>query len=198
MPQHALLSELMKEYALHGVRQWRDVGLDLRSRANRCLGNRVVDTEPELYYQIGRPSHDKYFPMPRGSYQSDLKYCFFRIENRISFLLCILVNDTNSLILRFEPADEPGWSHDYAHVQFCREDRRGGIAPLEIPDWIPDSYPAFPLPSSEPLKLFLSMVTAVHGRSNGIQSIFREIFQEAGRTKIYRNYITVLAEMLDK
>lgn len=198
MPQHALLSELMKEYALHGIRQWRDVDLDLRNRANMCLGNRVVDTEPELHYQIGRPSHKKFFPMPRGSYRSDLKYCFFRTENGISFLLYILVNDTNSLILRFEPADEPGWNHDYAHVQFCREDLGGGIVPLGIPDWIPDSYPAFPLPSSEPLKLFLSMITAVHGRSNGIQNIFREIFQEAGQAKKYREYITVLDEILDE
>ena len=198
MGGHVLLSELMKEYALHGMRQWRDVDLDLRSLANRCLGNRVIDSEHELRYQIGRPSHDKFFPMPRGSYQSDLKYCFFRTENRKSFLLCALVNDNNSLILRFEPADEPGFNHNYAHVQFCREDKGVGITPLGTPDWIPDSYPAFPLPSSEPLKLFLSMVTAVHGRSNGIQNIFLEIFQEAGRIGKYREYINLLNEMLDE
>ena len=198
MARHVLLSELMREYALHGIRQWRDVDLDLRRRANRCLGNKVIDSERELRYQIDRPSHDKFFPMPRGSYQRDLKYCFFRTEYRKSFLQCVLVNDTNSLILRFEPADEPGLNHDYAHVQFCREDKGGGIIPLEIPDWIPDSYPAFPLPSSEPLKLFLAMVTAVHGRSNGIQDILREVFQEAGQTKRYDEYITLLKEMLDE
>ena len=196
------LSELIKEYALYGFKQWKNADLDLHSRARICLQNMVVSSQSEFDYEIYKPSHEKLFPMPTGSYQKDLNYCFFRTENWESFQLCILLSEASSLAFRFEPADQPNSSHNYAHVQFCRKLKsrklkNTEIRPREIPTWLPESYPAFPLPSSNSLELFLAMVTAVHGRAKGkgIEEIFRSIFQDASQTGRCRKILKHLDQM---
>ena len=191
------LSVLMKEYALQGLRDWQGADPKLRNRAKTCLGNKIVGEEDEFNYEIFKTSHDKFFPMPKGMNEKELKYCFFRTNGKKSFELFILVKESTSLAFRFEPADAPEWRHNYAHVQFCRKMEGKQICPAEIPSWIPDSYPAFPLPSSDPLKLFLSMLTSVHGRSDGIEKIFREIFQKASQTGKIKTYLDILNGMLN-
>ena len=145
-------------------------------------------------------------PAPNWGH-SGIEFCFFmpRTINdcynheQVAFDLFLLVKGENNLALRFEPADEVGYSHSYAHVQLCRKVGKGSseFIPKGVPNWVPDSYPAFPLPSSEPLKLFLSMATALHGRSGGIDKVLREIFQKAGRPSKASAYLQVLDEMLD-
>ena len=191
------LSNVMKEYALQGFRDWWELGDEIRERARRCLENRIVESEGEFRYEIHKMSHDKFFPMPRGSQERQLNCCLFRIRNRSSFELFVLMNDSNSMAFRFEPADEPEWNHNYAHVQFCRELGAGAFFPGEIPSWLPENYPAFPLPSSDPLKLFLAMVTSIHGRSRGAQKLFIDIFQKANSPLMSRKVITWFAEIFD-
>ena len=200
-PRDSLL-ELIKEYALCGFKQWETADSDLRRRASTCLQNMVVDSENDFHREMNKlsheKSHEKFFPMPTGSYQKDLNYCFFRTENRESFQLYVLLNDASSLAFRFEPADQLNWSHNYAHVQFCRKFKNTEIRPHGIPAWLPESYPAFPLPSSNSLELFLAMVTAVHGRAKGkgIEEILRSIFQKASQTGRCREILNHLNQML--
>ena len=198
MERHDSLSMLMKEYAEQGFSEWKNVDLELRNKVRRCLENKIVESEGDFRYEISKPHHGKFFPMPKKGYERDVKRCFFRAAENQTFELFIFIDDTNSLAFRFEASEEPGSNHNYAHVQFCRKIKEKQICPAEIPSWIPESYPAFPLPSAtDSTKLFLSMTTAVHGRSNGIEIIIRQIFQSLGRSTLTEKYINLLKEMFD-
>ncbi len=198
MEKHDLLSSLMREYAQQGFNEWKNVNSKFRDKVRKCLENKIVDSDGDFGYEIYKPFHGKFFPMPKKGYEKDVKRCFFRARENQSFELFIFINDTSSLAFRFEASGGPKSNHNYAHVQFCRKIKEKEICPAEIPSWIPESYPAFPLPSAtDSLKLFLSMTTAVHGRSDGIEKIIDEIFQSSSRLTQTGKYIDILKEMFD-
>ncbi|HET7461453.1 MAG TPA: hypothetical protein VFJ82_09390 [Longimicrobium sp.] len=64
-------------------------------------------------------------------------------------------------------------------------------------DWIPVKYPAYPLGTSEPLKMFLAMATAIHGYSGGVLDVIRDIFTTAGRAGEVSTYIAELKKIVD-
>ena len=197
-----LLRDLVKEYALQGYQDWKSADSTIIQRARSCLMNRVVETEYEVRSEVEKPSFGKFLPMPTFVYRKCIERCFFRMEtigdkeiNCRTFELFVLLDMENSLAFRFEPADDPTYNHNYAHVQFCRKVYRKGICPHGIPDWLPVNYPAFPLPSSDPLKLFLSMALSVHGRSAGLEKLLVKIFQKASSPNKARQYINVIEQM---
>jgi len=49
------------------------------------------------------------------------------------------------------------------------------VEPAGALSWLPDSYPAFPLPGKEPLDRFLMLVVALHGFPGGTHALLREI-----------------------
>ena len=114
-----------------------------------------------------------------------------------SFELFALVGRDNSLAFRFEPADEESSTHNYPHMQFCARLLNRQLRPGGVPEWLPESYPAFPLPYSDPMRLFLAMLTSIHGREGGLDAILREIFQQAGKIAQWRKYASALDRMLD-
>ena len=194
------LYELMKRYAAVGFEDWNATNGATRKRAQVCLQYQILESE----HHITR-TPAKFLPMPklRGK---GIDFGFFmpRTINyhgheKLAFDLFLLVSGSKNLAFRFEPADNPNRSHNYAHIQFCRKFRRGHseFKPIGLPQWLPDSYPAFPLPSSEPLDLFLFMATALHGRRGGIDAILKEIFQKAGRTLKAVEYLELLDKKLD-
>jgi hypothetical protein len=66
-----------------------------------------------------------------------------------------------------------------------------------VPQWIPDKYPAFPISTSNPLRMFLAMGTAVHGYADrGFADLLVDIFQKAGRTADSTAYLAELALFL--
>lgn len=202
------LLELMKAYALRGYQDWNDNTPDpIRRRAMNCLNFKIVENEWQTREQV-RTLHGtenrKFMPAPKHRH-AGIEQCFFMPRSigndhdlKLAFDLFLLVNQAKNLAFRLEPADQPGHSHNYAHVQFCRKMMGGDLYLCGIPSWIPDSYPAFPLPSSNPLKLFLAMLTAVHGRSGGIERMLQDIFQRLGQPKNAVKYIKLLDEMLDQ
>jgi hypothetical protein len=64
----------------------------------------------------------------------------------------------------------------------------------DLPTWVPTSYPAFPLRSSDPIEMFLSMTTSVHGYEGGIIEILQEAL--ARRPGLLRKYLERLASHL--
>ena len=80
----------------------------------------------------------------------------------------------------------------YSHVQFTRT-VLNSVCPFG-PTWLPTNDPAFPTPARDPLEMFLAMVVAVHGFHGGMDTLLREICQEANYA---REYIRKLTEMLD-
>ena len=197
MAQDELLTELMREYALCGVRDWPNVGDELRRRARKCLENRIIDTVQECRHQVSRPAQDRFFPMPRKPEARRLELCFFRMRKDASFELFVVVDLENCLGFRFEPADGEFSRHNYPHVQFCRRLLTRDLRPAGVPDWLPDSYPAFPLPYSDPTRLFLAMLTSIHGRAGGLDELLKEIFQQASKITQWRKYTAILDHMLN-
>ena len=198
-----MLRDLMKQYALLGLHDWRENTEEgIRQRARECLGNRILSTDWELHTEVGRPRLAKFFPMPKFGYGRDIEHCFFLpklYENdgieSWTFVLFVLVQEQNCLAFRFEPAGRDGGRHDYAHMQFCRSIIGEELLLSGIPDWIPERDPAFPLPSSDPTKLFLSMATAVHGRSGGVDKVIVDMFQKASHVNLTTMYMRLLEEM---
>ena len=204
------LFDLMEQYALRGLDDWRNnTGEDLQRRARECLGMAIADTDWEVRMLIrnacngGAIGQQKFIPMPNHRHEG-IERCFFLPirehgdENiKMAFDLFLLVDEENCLAFRFEPADPPEQSHNYGHVQLSRRLLRRTIEPSGIPSWLPDSYPAFPVPSSDPLKMFLSMATAVHGYAGGIESVLQDLFQKASRPGDAAPYVGVLQEMLN-
>ena len=201
-----LLRNLMMQYALQGLHDWRSrTNQAVQQRATACLGNRISSTEQELHFELGRPRPNKFFPMPKFGFGQDIEHCFFlprlyRTENseNWNFVLFVLARGANGLAFRFEPASKDGNRHDYAHMQFCRRIMGEDFVLTGVPDWISERDPAFPLPSSDPVKLFLSMATAVHGRIGGVDKVIVDVFQKANQANVTGRYITLLNEMLDE
>ena len=201
------LLELMEAYAIRGYKDWKDnTPNEVQTRARACLKHSIVENDEETKGQIRNLYNEKkmkFMPVPNYRHKG-IERCFFISRNvgdyhkpKLIFELFLLVNRENNLAFRFEPADQQGYNHDYAHIQFCKKMTENEIYPKGIPPWIPDSYPAFPLPSSDPLKLFLSMLIAVHGRSDGIEKIFIKIFQDASRPGKIQTYLDTLNGMLN-
>ena len=204
MATNDLLDDLILQYALSGFGDWKtSTPEEVRRRARACLKNNIFENDGELRYGIGTLAGMKFVPMPKYGYRTIIEQCFFLPKKLISadseiwmFVLFILISGTRGLAFRFEPAGE-GSRHNYAHMQFCRQIMGDDSDPIGIPSWIPERDPAFPLPSSDPLMLFLAMLTSVHGRKGGIEEIITTIFQEANQTYRTKKYFDALKQLLD-
>lgn len=199
--------ELMRLYARRGIADWKTAPHELRGRASRCLGTAIAENEAEanvtIYtkYDPTRVSQMRFIPMPKHP-KKGIERCFFlplrEVEaggnETVGFELFVLVARTDCLAFRFEPAHKPPSVHNYGHVQLSRKMVRRTIEVKGIPVWLPDSYPAFPILTSEPLKAFLCMVTAVHGYEDGCTSVLQDIF--AGRSAELRLYLDELRKIL--
>lgn len=183
------LQRLMFGYARKGLLDWSKAPPEIRNRAKQCLENKIADGEPEASLTIkaalggATDGRLKFIPMPKvPDNDKDYARSFFLPMSdskngaaRAAFDLFILVDVRNSLGFRFEPADEPAFAHNYVHVQMNRKMIRGGLAAAGIPEWIPASYPAFPIRTQGPLQMFLAMATAVHGRDEkGVASLIQQ------------------------
>lgn len=203
-----LLRDLMLQYALQGLYDWTEnTNRNIQQRARVCLSQKISLSDGDIRHKIVIPNPDVFFPMPKVGYRSGIEQCLFMPRSHgcgdlgswsWSFILFILLADNNSLAFRFEPAQMAGQRHNYAHMQFCR--KIIGIDHIlgDIPSWIPCRDPAFPLPSSNPVKLFLSMATSVHGREGGVNNVIVDIFQKAGKTAKLKIYEKHLHELLDE
>jgi hypothetical protein len=118
-----------------------------------------------------------------------IEQCFFLpvnepVANRPAFdLLLLCLAEPHCLGLRFEPAQTG--THEYGHVQMNRKMMVNAIEVVGIPNWIPESYPALPLRTSDPFQLFLSMATSVHGYRLGMTELFENVIPEPRKRKKY-------------
>ena len=195
---------LMRPYALRGFEDWKErTSKEIQDQARASLQFQIVESEEDVEFQISNPRSTKFLPMPNCRHRGIVR-CFFMPrgfldgdQRNLAFYLFLMIRESNNLSFRIEPADQSDHAHNYAHIQFCTKIiGRDTLSPIGTPIWIPDSYPAFPLPSSDPLGLFLAMVTAVHGRAGGIESILRKAFLTAGDPSSYAKYIEALTDLL--
>jgi hypothetical protein len=187
------LKKLLKLYALRGIAYWDDAPDASKQIARFALANRIAENEWQAYRTIeanlkgGADERGMFIPMPMVNH-SDILHCFFLPTNhdgKMAFDLVLIVGTEQSLGFRFEPADPPDWAHGYGHVQMNRSMFGKTIGVNGIPPWVPDSYPAIPIRSSEPLPMFLSMATSVHGYETGMKEILRQLAPNASTAKKY-------------
>jgi len=134
----------------------------------------------------------KFIPMP-GEQPSGIEHAFFmpiRIDDeRTAFDLLLLCPREKCLGFRFEPGDSGDTTHGYGHIQMNRA-MCGGDLPVEgLPDWVPKSYPAFPLRTSEPLEMFLSMATSIHGYRKRMLDLLLNIVPAPGNRLTYERLL---------
>jgi hypothetical protein len=204
------LHDLMRLYARQGIADWRNAPDELRRRARDCLGSgKIADNETEAFvtlntiYSGTNADRLRFIPMPKRP-RGGIERCFFLPiweldadqKQKMAYDLFLLIARRDCLAFRFEQAHLPQTTHGYGHVQMSRLMLRKTIIP-NILQWIPDSYPAFPLLTSDPLRMFLSMATAVHGYAGGILSILQEIFQQASRSREASLYVNELKAMFN-
>ncbi len=204
------LIELMRLYALRGIADWKTAPDELRKRAVNCLGQTIADSEAEAVitintiYSAATLRKLRFIPMPKHP-KGGIERCFFLPirenqpgdQNRTAFELFLIIAANDCLAFRFEPADLPKSTHDYGHVQLSCKMVKKTVEVRGVPSWLPDSYPAFAIGTSDPLRLFLAMATAVHGYSGGIVSVLQDIFQKASRPREVSIYLNELKLMLN-
>ena len=199
----------MELYARRGLADWKNTPNPLRKRARQHLTYAgIAENQAEATIAINtiwnqnNMSRIKFIPMPKRS-RNAFERCFFLPIREITangcqsmgFELFVLVDKSNSLAFRYETAHS-GSTHDYGHVQLTKVLKRRTALP-SIPSWIPDSYPAFPIGTSDPLKVFLAMAVSVHGFSGGFLDVLREVLQKASRTREMGFYVKRLQDMLN-
>lgn len=119
------------------------------------------------------------------------------VQSHIAFDLISFVSPEEHrycLVFRFEPADELRYSHGYPHIQFSRSLLRRAVPIGCVPSWLPDGYPAFPLPARDSTEMFLSMAVAVHGFEGGMKQLIEKLFQD--RPLDVRKYLKRVEDLL--
>ena len=201
------LGELMLLYSRRGLDEWNGARSDLRQIALECLSAAgIVETEHEAEAVIeGSSCRGMFIPMPEAGRGFERSFFLPSIEgDRLRALtLFLLVNRArrDCVAFRFECAERTGSRHGYTHVQLTRDLRVAGRTNRlqGVPEWLPASYPAFPVPARDSLELFLAMATAVHGFPGGIDSLIVDLHQggrmdrAVGYQKKLRTMLAVLA-----
>ena len=202
------LSDLLRLYAQRGVADWQKAPSGVRRRAEACLGAEIADHPAEAVitlntvYDRTNANQLRFIPMPKHPAKGGIEWSFFIpvCEFRgalfsVAFELFLLVSGTDCLAYRFEQAHPPPSTHNYGHVQMSQALLRKTIL-ATTHKWIPVRYPAHPLGTSDPLRMFLAMATAMHGYSNGVLRVIQEIYQAASRAGDAARYVDELQKML--
>lgn len=198
------LNRLMLEYSKKGFQDWNNEGHDLQAKSRECLSNAIIEKDDDVAKMIHKQKNPLFVPMPKIS-RKGFEWCFFLPKithgNLKSLVLFLLVNRARQdcLAFRFESSYRQNTPHEYLHVQLTRRIEESSSAKnlRGVPEWLPDRYPAFPIPAHDPLEMFLCMVTAVHGLRDGIDKLLKDIFQQAARPKDAIAYTEKLNEMLN-
>ncbi len=183
---------LMTRYAKRGLADWSNITpYPVKLRASALLSGKIVENEWELQGVIKgqQAAGAKFIPMPRVNH-GGIESCFFLPlrtsgDDNLSFnfelFLLVESEDENCLGFRFEQADVANQAHAYGHIQMNRKMLGDSFPNNGIPQWMPDSYPAFPICSSDSLQMFLSMATSIHGYGSkyddGMRGILQNVFQ---------------------
>lgn len=198
MDRVQLALDLMERHGDLGIKWWKSkVKQSHRNEIARRLGCKIAEQIHDVRLTIGSSysentrSELRFIPMVTNA--SGIEYAFFlpirehgsNGISRLSFDLYLVVDDVNSLGFRWEPADTEDSRHCYGHVQMCKKLIRKNIEPSGIPSWIPDSFPAIPISTTDPLQMFLSLTTSVHGFGGGLLSELRAMFPEATVSSLY-------------
>lgn len=200
------VDDIMRSYVHLCIQDWKQVPGQLRRTLARCLPAGVIaENVHEAVESISRTyDHDdhsrlRFIPMPTERSKTG-SFFFLPIlhvspsGDRVrSFELLLIRSSKHCVAFRFEGPSRG--RHGYSHIQLCRTLHRKNVQVQCLPQWIHQSYPAFPSPGRDSLGIFLSMATAVHGlHDGGLLKVFRDVFQN--RASLSRQYARSLETLL--
>lgn len=177
-PDLATFCDILRDYSLHGLAYFKDQSSELQRRMRADLQGSLEDDKYQIARKLvairkGNQTQLGFLPMPRPG-GNDFKASFFlpRITSNYdgnymcSFIVLFWVDvgaeKGNTIAVRFDPRGEAGNPHAYTHLQLTRTIKNPNIS-TGFEQWVPTSYPAFPLGYDHPLQLFIGMAVAVHG-----------------------------------
>lgn len=203
------IRDLMHNYARQGIACWKDAPNPVKLRAIAVLANKIAENDWQASSTIdganATGAGGRFIPMPNINHDGIL-FCFFlpmRTKNgeqvQFSYDLFLLIDDENCLGFRFEPSDPADHAHGYAHVQMNRKMLKETFAAGGIPQWLSVSYPAFPIGTSDPLRMFLLMTMSIHGHGSGYKGGMSRVLLNAfpNRTRDAMRYLEELKDVLN-
>ena len=194
----ASIDELLLAYARLGLKHWASVSLSVKKRARKVRVD--IATQPAAAENAVtnpfRPLASNGNPMrliPMPCKQNRVYAAFFAPwvggagPAGLSFDLVVLSQQGSPFAFRFEPgSDYNATAHGYDHVQLNESlgkrqvPMEGAVTPL------PTTYPAFPIPSKDPVTRFLTLAVAMHGYPSGVDQVLDDAFKgKANRRKTY-------------
>lgn len=195
----ASVDELLLAYARLGLQHWANQSLRVKSRA-RAIRVAIATQQAAAENAVTNPFRPlsangnpmRLIPMPctqRRVYAAFFAPWVGRTGPAgLSFDLVVLSQQGPPFAFRFEPGSQfPASAHGYDHVQMEETlgQRQVPLAGVVTP--LPTRYPAFPIPSKDPVTRFLVMAVAMHGYPSGVDRVLQAAFQgKANRLRTYR------------
>ena len=202
----ASINELLLAYARLGLRHWSSESQRVKARA-RTIRVDIATQQAAAEYAVTSPFRPfsangnpmRLIPMPCK--QRRVFAAFFAPwvgqagQAGLSFDLVVLLQQGPPFAFRFEPGSQFSvTAHGYDHVQLNESLGQqqiplgGGVNPL------PTTYPAFPIPSRDPVARFLTMAVTMHGYPSGVDNILNDAFK--GQPKKRKKYLDITKAML--
>lgn len=197
------IDDLLLAYAKLGLDHWskephrvkkkaREIGVDIATKIGAAARAVTRPFEPEA----GEPM--RLIPMPRK--QSRVFAAFFAPlagpggRDGLSFDLVVLSQQGGPFACRFEPGSPRGGTHGYDHVQLNESLGHGKVELDGAASPLPTRYPAFPIPSANPVTRFLAMAVSMHGFPDGVDRVLDDAFQ--GHALKRKTYLEMVFHML--
>lgn len=202
----ASIDELLLAYARLGLQHWAGESLRVKARA-RTIRVDIATQQAAAENAVTNPFRPRsangnpmrLIPMPCK--QNRVYAAFFAPwlggtgRTGLSFDLVVLLQQGSPFAFRFEPGSHHSVTpHGYDHVQLNdslgqrQVPLKGGVVPL------PTTYPAFPIPSKDPVTRFLSMAVAMHGFPSGVDDVLDDAFK--GRANKQKTYLDITKAIL--
>ena len=186
---------LITAYARLGINLWKAADSATKQRARNVFGNYLEDNDIKAKFALRSLMDGKegalFIPMPKIGHHG-IERCYFALRSkgdRLSYDLLLFCEAERYLGFRFDPPEEG--THAYAQIQMNRAMLHGDLRVRGLPVWLPDSYPAFPLCTSNSLEMFFSLITCVHGYPKEMSEVLQLALQsEPGLRKEYWDGLT--------
>ena len=199
----ASIDELLLAYARLGLQHWATESLPVKTKA-RAIGvdiatkigtaARAVTSPFQPFGRNGDPM--RLIPMPCK--QNRVFAAFFAPwlgREGLSFDLVVLLRQGAPFAFRFEPGSQNcTTAHGYDHVQLNQSLGQRQVVLSSAVSSLPTTYPAFPIPSRDPVTRFLAMAVAMHGFPSGVDGVFDDAFK--GQPNKRKTYLDMTVAML--
>ena len=204
------LQELMYQYMRKGMRDW--YGSEVRegqSDIEKLLGAEILREDDYLMSRAVDPEkhrgRETLVPMPKLT-TAQIVWAFFTPRQEAvgkgaewTFDLVLLLPCNEHICFRLEPADrrEDG-RHGYGHMQLSWRFHGKRAIPKEPLKWLPDSYPAIPVPGTDSLDRFLMLVVALHGFPSGGEALLTELLRnQPTKIRVFLHRIRTLLHLVE-